>query len=70
MKTEIKEVLAATTVNKILVKNTRLKKVSGSEFHVLFTSADMTAPEGQKTKFAFGEGGRRKLKLDTGIMQN
>ena len=61
--------LAATTANKILVKNTRLK-VSGSEFHVPFTSADMTAPEGQKTKFAFGEGGRKKLKLDTGIMQN
>ena len=61
-KAEIEEVLAATAANGILVENTRLKKVSGSEFHMLFASADMTAPEGQKTEFAFGDG-RRKKKL-------
>jgi len=62
-KAEIKEVLEATAANGILVENTRLKKVSRSEFHVLFASADMTPPEGQKTEFAFGDTGRKKLKL-------
>lgn len=61
-KAEIEEVLAATAANGIRVENTRVKKVSGSEFHMLFASADMTAPEGQKTEFAFGDG-RRKKKL-------
>ncbi|KAG0125673.1 peptidase family M49-domain-containing protein [Tuber indicum] len=61
-KAEIEEVQAVTAANGILVENTRLKKVSDSEFHLLFASAETTAPEGQKPEFVFGEG-RKKLKL-------
>lgn len=62
-KAEIEEVQVVTAANGILVENTRLRKVSDSEFHLLFASADTTAPEGQKTEFVFGEGGKKKLKL-------
>ena len=62
-KPEIEEVQAVTAANGILVENTRLKKVSDSEFHLLFASAETKVPEGQKTEFVFGEGGKKKLKL-------
>ncbi|RPA94808.1 dipeptidyl-peptidase III [Choiromyces venosus 120613-1] len=60
---EIEEVQAVTADNGILVENTRLKKVSDVEFHLLFASVDTTAPEGQDTEYAFGEDGKKKLKL-------
>ncbi|KAG0129441.1 peptidase family M49-domain-containing protein [Tuber indicum] len=61
-KAEIEVVQAVTAANGILVENTRSKKVSDFEFHLLFASVETTAPERHKTEFVFGEG-RKKLKL-------
>lgn len=54
----IQEVLVA---EKIGAENTRVKKVSSSEFILLIGSSATSAPEGSKTEFDLPNGGKLKL---------
>ncbi|KAG0129472.1 peptidase family M49-domain-containing protein [Tuber indicum] len=64
-KAEIEEVQAVTAANGILVENTRSKKVSDSEFNLLFASAQTTAPERKKLKLVCGDYAELTKKIST-----
>lgn len=60
-KAEIQAVQVVALANGILVENTRLKKISNDEFHLLFGSSATSAPDGQTTEYTFDGGKRLKL---------